>query len=439
MSVRLKPTLFQTSPLVRDPLRRRDPFGFADVATYYSDQLAPDLTNRQRDARWLSILCWSLRQVTASSPSLLDHHAIYNRLRGLELRWIIQACQAPNGKRKQQLPGKLAVQKLDKSSYRELRTKMGEAQWRRYRSNGPYAAYRGLMQYLGLLQSDGWTLSPKGVSLADAVSKKMPTMKAANIMSADDDNGWVSYWLRRWPLPDTSISARAFLPGAEKLLQGEYDIIVPQLFADGNRRRVVAECMQNSRASSHAQLCGDIQRKLLTDKNLAPSDRDKLLKLESFSHLADAAIKVLRRTYRISASHQSARPLLAHIAQEMGPESDDLDQACRAWTVDDVWPQIDHFVKRLKSHTRGEARIHCLLQLHEQLAGGLLWLKVRDGHIDRVARYQHPPGGYYRFRLNALADLALGCGVIHSWPVGLNIPQEVLNKDESNEADLNDD
>jgi len=431
--MRLKPTLFQTIPLVRDSQRRRDPFGFADVAAFYADLLAPDLTNRQRDARWMSILCWGLQQVTSSFRALDNDQETYARLRGLELRWIIQAYLAPDGQRNRQLPGKLAVKSLEGTDYRGLRRQMGEAQWRRYRNTGPYAAYRGLMQYLGLLRPDGWTLSEAGLELAAAASAHLPPLRKAKISPADDDNGWVGYWLRRWPLSAAPAGVRAFLPGPGKLLSSERKIIVPQLFAEGERRRVVAECLQNEPAGSHADLCGAIQRRLLRDKSLSPSELSKLEKLESFSRLADAAIKALRHAYRATASNDSAQPPLDQIAKKLVAELNDLNRACRAWRGDGVWPQVTAFANAMKSQANAAARLQCLLQLHENLAGGLLWLRVRDGHIDRVARYPQPPGGYYRFRLNALAHLALGCGVIKSLPGALDSLEEASNEEDSND------
>jgi hypothetical protein len=432
--MRLKPTLFQTIPQVHEAQRRRDPFGFAEVATFYADLLAPDLTNRQQDARWMTILCWSLRQVAITFPALNDNQAIYQRLRGLELRWVIQGCLAPEGQRKRQLPGKRAVEKLQGIGYRDLRKQMGEAQWRRYRSTGPYAAYRGLMQYLGLLQADAWTLTPAGLDLAATAAAHIPALNTAYIAPADDANGWIGYWLRRWRLSDSHVSARDFLPSPDKLLSGERKIIVPLLFAEGERRRVVADCMQDSPDGSHADLCGVIQRQLLRDKSLSPSELSKLEKLASFSRLADAAITALRNAYRLTAASDNARPPLGEIAGKLEAELSALHKVCRAWGDDGVWPQVDRFVKNLKLQAGAEARLHCLLQLHENLAGGLLWLRARDGHIDRVARYAQPPGGYYRFRLNALAHLALGCGVIKALPGGLSSPQEQLN-----EEDVNDD
>lgn len=431
--MRVKPTLFQTIPLLRDSQRRRDPFGFADVATYYADLLAPDLTNRQRDARWLSILCWSLQQVTSTFTSVDDDLETYARLRGLELRWIIQACLAPERQRKQQLPGKRAVENLKNIDYRDLRKQMGEAQWRRYRNTGPYAAYRGLMQYLGLLQADGWTLTPSGIELAAVATAYLPALRNAKILQADGENGWVGYWLRRWHLPILPVGVRDFLPGPNKLLSRERKIIAPLLFAKGERRHVVAECLQTNPTGSHADLCDAIQHKLLRDKRLSQSERSKLGKLACFSRLADASIKALRHAYRATASNDSAQPQISLIARRIVSELNELHQACRDWSDDGVWPQVDAFANAMNSHSSALARLQCLLQLHESSAGGLLWLRVRDDHIDRVARYPQPPGGYYRFRLNALAHLALGCGVIEYLPDGLASPQEA-----SNEEDLND-
>lgn len=43
-------------------VRRGDPLGFRGVADWYADLLAPGLSNRTYDARWLTILMWTLHQ-----------------------------------------------------------------------------------------------------------------------------------------------------------------------------------------------------------------------------------------------------------------------------------------------------------------------------------------------------------------------------------------
>ena len=43
-------------------VRRGDPLGLQVVAEGIAEALVPGLSNRTVDARWISILCWCLRQ-----------------------------------------------------------------------------------------------------------------------------------------------------------------------------------------------------------------------------------------------------------------------------------------------------------------------------------------------------------------------------------------
>ncbi|MDN2699274.1 hypothetical protein O0882_23440 [Janthinobacterium sp. SUN073] len=420
-----KPVLFQTVPLVREPQRRRDPFGFAEVATFYADLLAPDLTNRQRDARWLTILCWSLQQVQATVVAPSGVAGDYDRLRGLELRWVMEACQLPDQGKGRQLPGSRTVRRLNLEQYLNLQLEMGQGQWRRYRYVGPYAAYRSLLRHLALLEVDGWTLSPEGRKLARVAAGQVPNPKPGNILKGDPDNGWLAYWLRRWPIASSPPSSSDFLPGYVKaLLPAERALITPKLFPDGSRRRAVADGLAASTARTHAELCGELQRLLLVRNGWESRDRARLSKLEQFAYLADAAIDALDATYRLTAQNQNAQPDVAEVAAGMAPELDQLARACAQWGTGNVWPQVERFAAALRQKGSPAARLQRLLRLHEQSAGGLLWLRERDGKVDRVAQYAQPPGGYYRFRLAALAHLAKGCKVISTLPIALQGDRE---------------
>lgn len=434
--MKITPTLFQTMPPMREPQRRRDPLGFADVAAFYADLLAPGLTNRQRDARWITILCWSLQQVGQSFARVDDAQAKYARLQGLELRWVIQACSRNDNVKGRQLPGSRAINKLAPAQYRALRAHMQPDQWRRYRHLGPYAAYRGLLQQLALLNADGWTLSAAGRKLAAVAATQMPALCSANVVAADDENGWVAYWLRRWPL-DQAASANAnhpLLPGAGAALpRDERAVITPVLFAPASRLRAVALAMHGSAAPSHAALCGELQRQLLPQADFAP-DRQKLAKLAQFAVLADAAIDALRAACQLTAGHAAGQPSAPQIAAGMAAELTALAQACRAWTSDGVWPQVDCFADGMRPARTADERLRQLVCMHEQSAGGLLWLKLRDDKLDRVAQHAQPPGGYYRFRLNALARLATGCKVLGALPLALRRDQQQEPDEESSET-----
>jgi hypothetical protein len=56
------------------------------------------------------------------------------------------------------------------------------------------------------------------------------------------------------------------------------------------------------------------------------------------------------------------------------------------------------------------------VQFHIEQHSGLKWLTLESGNLDRAVRYSTPPYGFYRFRLEALARLAVGCRVIDVLP-----------------------
>ena len=87
---------FLTAPVERIATRRGDPLGFRASANRFADALAPGLSNRTVDARWLTLLCWALKR----SRSAWDVHGLgslhyrgatrdfYDWLRPLELLWV---------------------------------------------------------------------------------------------------------------------------------------------------------------------------------------------------------------------------------------------------------------------------------------------------------------------------------------------------------------
>lgn len=434
-----KPTLFLTLPPVRPPSRRRDPLGFSDVASYYADLLAPGLTNRQRDARWLSILCWSIQQVQSGFSELDGGKQRYDRLRGLELRWVIETCRRPDEGKGRQLPGSEKIRKMNKTGvFSSLRQEMGENQWRRYQYVGPYAAYRGLLQSLNLLDGSGWQLTTTGKALAAVASKTANIQLRKTVLKrtgalADETTGWVSYWLRRWPLPAECAAVCAFLPtNRTALCAGELKLLAPALFEYSSIRRDVAESLGSATAVTHAALCKHLQKELLGKRTWAPEDRVKLRKFGDFAMLADTAVEALREAFNIVAQHSSGEPSPGEVADAMSAQLIRFRKKCDTWKSDGVWPSVDVFAQEIASATESEQILRRLVLFHERHASGLVWLCVKRGALDRSVRHAQAPGGYYRFRLDALGRLALGCDVIASVPPCFN-PVTTTDPDENDE------
>jgi len=406
-----KGLLFLTVPPEYIPSRRRDPFGFADIANYYSDLLAPGITNRNRDARWLTILCWSLDQIDKDFRNN-DTDDYYNYLRGLELRWVMETCRLADEGKGRHLPGSRAVRRWLKSRAWSLQDQMGKDQWRRYRYVGPYASYRRLLQEIGLLDADGWTPIGDGPKLAKLIRPNLKdnTNKAT-------DGSWVDYWLRRWPekeKPQIELipkSARSL-----RLTKAEIGLIEPLIFGDsidGKRRRTIAKAMAKIKADNHAEMCLQIQRHLLKVSSSWPEEeKAKFEKLSTFAFMADAAVTALQAAFMVAEEPMSVRDVTKKVAVEI----DALKESVKNWKKDNVWTRADSFALEIAKAKRNSDCLTSLVNLHIERHSGLKWLILQSDNLDRAVRYSAPPYGFYRFRLEALARMAVGCGVIEALP-----------------------
>lgn len=408
---------FLTEQSQETPIRRRDPFGFAKIANHYADLLAPGITNRNRDARWITILCWSLRQVEDDFAYTSQDEA-YNYLRGLELRWIIEACHRWDRGRGRQLPGSRAVRDCSPGIWPRLREeKMGDDQWRRYQYVGPYASYRGLMQEMALLEDDGLTLTSEGKKLSRIIPLQTTNCRRQS------NGDWVDYWLRRWPigqrresiLPRTSTSLR--LPVAEA------NILNPLLFAvddDAKRREVVAKTLEGTRSETHSGMCTELQQRLQKTSGWAEDEQILLQQLGSFAAIADSAVDVLKKAFRLIK-----QPIdVGSAAKKMGKELCALQNATNGWSQDKVWPDVDSFALRLNRLRDDGDFLAELICLHEERGGGQRWVALSNGQLDRAVRFSDPPYGFYRFRLESLGRLAVGVGIIKQMPPVFRMPDD---------------
>jgi hypothetical protein len=92
----LQPHLFFTAPWEPVVVRRGDALGLRALPDQFADALVPDLSNRVRDGRWITILAWCLarsQQVFHASGgrSVLtraEQAERYAWLRPLELMWV---------------------------------------------------------------------------------------------------------------------------------------------------------------------------------------------------------------------------------------------------------------------------------------------------------------------------------------------------------------
>ncbi|MGZ6376675.1 MAG: hypothetical protein ACXWPI_18395, partial [Ktedonobacterales bacterium] len=147
------------------PVRRGDALGFRVGADYFAELLAPGLSNSTFDARWITLLSWSLKWshvawTSAGGSDLTrrdDQRARYAWLRPLELLWVVRALRA--GQDTGQLRGRRSIERWFKTNEQSPNFAMSPDQFRRYRQVGMYGAYRVVFRTVpGLTEGgNGWT------------------------------------------------------------------------------------------------------------------------------------------------------------------------------------------------------------------------------------------------------------------------------------------
>lgn len=208
-----------------------------------------------------------------------------------------------------------------------------------------------------------------------------------------------------------------FLPTNRTALRvGELKILAPALFDRTSVRRIVAESVGRAAATTHAALCRHLQKELLGQHAWRSEDRVKLQKFGGFAGLADAAVETMRTAFNIVAQHTSGKPTTGDVASAMAMQLTGLKKTCVTWKKDGVWPSVDAFAQEIAGAGTPEQILRKLVMFHQSTASGLVWLRLREGALDRSVQHAQAPAGYYRFRLGALGNLALGCNVIKTLP-----------------------
>lgn len=432
--------VFLTTPHQTLPSRRRDPLGFTALAGEFADMLAPGLTNRTREPRWLAILCWSLMQARRDFPEL-EGKALYEPIRGLELRWVQLTCEArPGDGIGLQLPGSRAVRKAMKRSGTTVREFMSDDQWRRYRYLGPWASYRSLMVHLGLVDVSGWNLTGSGLRLAGLVHQVAATglIDGTKRTAKDEENGYVSYWQRRWKIEPKAL--RDFLPQAQPALTPPVEkLLCPLMFQDseaGRRRLAVAQALGRARDDEHAALCEDVQRDLLTHGgDWTDRERAHLQGLGLFARFADAGVNALRAVWERVQEDRSGKCSVNDAAAAAKPELEELRQACsRAeWMKSSLPEEVLELRRALVASRSNAALLRVLIRHHQTKAGGLRWLRLHGEYLDRSARHEQSPQSDYRFRLGPLARLACGCRILDALPAVFGA--EPITDEENNDEE----
>lgn len=451
------PHLLFTAPW--DPLvvRRGDALGLRALTDVFADALAPDLSNRIHDGRWVTILSWCLVRShavfqAAGGRSLVtraEQQARYAWLRPLELLWVARTIRLAETTKGRSLAGQRRVRLWLDGEQRAERFGMSVDQFRAYRQTGMYGGYRlAFRRWPGMtVGRDGWTPGPSVLALAKWLDEKLKAAQPPWRLHPDADEAGISaasarkgigkedeWWLRKWQ----TVFERGPRADEDTLPQGRDDIsklpeaklLLPVLFGDhpaGQRRAHVARAAGLSSAEQHLDLCRHLATAFKADPTIAL--------LPTFSRLADAGMAAMNVV--ATAVRARGRVELQQVAAlaDARPRCKELADAALAWRRVSP-PDLQHIQTAHRfaaAITSGEpaACLRALLEHHEAYGGGLRWFVLRKGVVEpRTAL--HPGSSLYRFRLWALCRLAVQCGLI------ADMPQAVLESREEDEEEAGD-
>ena len=94
-----EPRFFFTAPWEPVVVRRGDALGLQALADQFAEAIAPDVSNRVRDGRWVTILAWSLARSQEgfhasggrSVGTRAQQRERYAWLRPLEIMWVARS------------------------------------------------------------------------------------------------------------------------------------------------------------------------------------------------------------------------------------------------------------------------------------------------------------------------------------------------------------
>lgn len=442
----LDTSFFFTAPWDPVIVRRGDPLGLRPITEVFADSVAPDLSNRIRDARWITILSWCLVRSQAAFHASGDREVVtreqqrqrYAWLRPLELMWIARTMAGPAEWRGRSLAGQRRVRRwFDDGQKPSGHFGLSPEQFRAYRQTGSYGAYRLGFRYWPDMTTggDGYTPGSACRRLAQWLDSKLgPARPSSGLNARGDDDGALSgrsaklrkgneeaFWADNWA--DYQKKGRAVdentmpRPNAEHAELPESDLLRPVLFGEdaaGRRRIAVARILSKSQASSHAALCEELGTEF--------SDDSLISLLPAYSRMVDAAMVVLeciadalRTDVRVSVNEIARQADMDSVCQE-------LLSACQHWKTQQA-PSVRHMgsAHRLAEAFTDARPVECVRTMagfHERHGGGLRWFALRNDCIEPRSL----PGGRrlrYGYRLWPLARLAVQCGVIARMPAAL--------------------
>lgn len=463
VQVDASPRLFFTAPWDPIVVRRGDALGLRGLADQFADAVAPDLSNRVRDGRWVTILAWCLvRSQEAfhasggrSVATRAQQRERYSWLRPVELLYAARTIALADDWRDRTLAGQRRLRSwYEDQGQAPNRFGMSVDQFRSYRQTGMYGGYRlAFRTWPGMtVLGDGWTPSTATHALARWLEAKLgaarpdwplhATEDHVNALSTrsaklmrDDPYRW---WLKHWPAFDENgrQAEKYTLPRRRTDFDElpEAELLTPLVFGSdphGRRRRDIATEIAKASANDHLAVCEHLSKVFAEHSTIA--------RLPLFSRLADAGMALMD----VVADALGSKPSIALEAAARHAAAKhccrELLAASQAWKLAPIHqPRHVETANRFAGPFANADPADCirqLLQHHEIHGGGLRWFVLRNGRIEP----RTPPRGLssrYRFRLWSLCRLATQCGVLRTMPAALRRENE-LEGDEAPNGDSN--
>jgi hypothetical protein len=450
-----------TAPWEPIVVRRGDALGLRALTDQFADAVAPDLSNRIRDGRWVTILAWCLTRSQevfhASGGRSLEtrneQRDRYAWLRPLELMWVARTIALAGDWRNRALAGQRRVRPwYDFDEQSPDRFGMSLDQFRAYRQTGMYGGYRlafrrwPKMTVLG----DGWTPASATHDLAKWLERRLGAARLPwPLHVGDGDEEGISsqsakrghgkedrWWRQHWKAFDRSgknVDANTLPRRKDDFhILPEASLLKPLVFGkegNGSRRLEVAREVAKASAADHLEICRHLGSVFATDRTISLLPR--------FSRLADAGMAAMDLVAK-SLQIDSKVKLVDVASHDMAaPVCEELMAAAQDWPKD-AEMELRHIetAHRLANAIPQAKPIECLeklLQHHEVYGGGLRWFVLRNGWIE-PRTVPRVGSSRYRFRLWSLCRLAAQCSVVRGMPLALRNDAEAED-DETSEDD----
>ena len=433
----MNPNWYLTAPWEPVSIRRGDALGFRPGTDYFADLIAPGLSNGTSDARWITLLSWSLkwshvvwRHAGGGDLAQRDaQRARYAWLRPLELLWVDRTLES--GQTTGQLRGQRSIERWRRAARQPSTFAMNADQFRRYRQVGTYGAYRVVFRAVaGLSTGDGWTPGPIALQLADLANQKLP--RGVRLEDAHFENGtrWGSwrnqearFWTERGWAAWQMEANLGLLPTREEaadqpLSREERSLLAPALFGNGSVRQMTAEVLAGAKtARSHAELCDALATSTMLAKKLGPAS---LVLLPAFTRLADAAMLAMRVLWNaINQGGETPAPTIQKLARatDVSESFRQLQAASTAWLKmpnRHTFPHhqvVTDLAEGMRRTTSSAQQIQALTKHHHEHGGGRRWFREQAGTLVPLVADTGIAASDYRFRLRSICLLAAQCGI----------------------------